>query len=104
MFVVWSPQLGAEEYHVPEATTLLPDSRAHHYWDPERLLGKLFRPVLSTPGTAWDVWLLFDRDATWPENGVPEVAWWEHQLDGMPPDRRLDPDRFADRATTLQGQ
>lgn len=102
MYVVWSSQLGARENHVPEAATLMPDPRARHYWDPDRLAGELFRPALETPGAAWDVWMLFGRGARWPEGGPPEPAWWEHQLGGMPPELRLDPERFADRASKLQ--
>lgn len=99
---MWSSQLGAEARHVPEATTLMPDSRARHYWDSDLLVGELFHPVLHTPAAAWDVWMLFDRDARWSEGAAPEPAWWEHQLGGMPPELRLDPERFADRARALQ--
>lgn len=104
MYVVWSSQLGADEADVPEATTLLPDPRARHFWDPGRSAGELFQGVVGTPGAAWDVWLLFDRDATWPEGRAPELASWAHQLEGMPPERHLDPERFADRAAALQAR
>lgn len=102
MYVVWSSQLGAEEKHVPEATTLLPDPRARHFWDPERRAGWLFQPALGTGEAAWDVWMLFDREARWLEGEAPEIAWWEHQLSGMPSELRLDPGRFAAKASALQ--
>lgn len=100
---MWSSQLDAEERHVPEATTLLPDSRARHFWDPDRLVGLVFGKATRIGGAAWDFWLLFDREALWPAEGAPRIAWWEHQLRGLPPERRLDAVRFADRALELQG-
>lgn len=103
VYVVWSSQLGAAETHVPEATTLLPDPRARHFWDPERLVGRRFQPALGTQEAAWDVWMLFGRGTRWPEGEAPTIGWWEHQLGGMPPELRLDPERFAAEASALQG-
>lgn len=71
-----------------------------HFWDGEQVVGSAFEPVLGTRGAAWDVWMLFDRQASWGA-GVPVPAWWEHQLPGMPDDRVLDPARFAAKATAL---
>lgn len=102
VYLVWSSQLGAEERHVAEATTLLSDPRARHFWDPGRRVGRLFQPVLETDGAAWDVWMLFDRETVWEKGERPEIAWWEHQLQGMDPERRLDPRRFAEKAASLQ--
>lgn len=101
VYVVWSPQLGATERHVPGATALFPDPRATHYWDPDELVGALFAPGVGTDTPAWDVWMLFDRDAMWRE-GPPAPAWWEHQLGSLPGDRHLEPKRFADHAQRLE--
>lgn len=87
---------------MPEATALMPDPRARHYWDPGLLAGRAFAPIVGTSMPAWDVWLLFDRDAGWTDRTPPEPAWWAHQLQGMPEERRLDPERFTRRATELQ--
>ena len=109
VFVVWSSQLGAEERHVADATRLIPDPRARHYWDPDRLVGKavtrrlqlmLDRAPTGDPA-AWDVWLLFDRSARW-DSLPPVPAWWEHQTNMLPPERHLDPERFAARARELE--
>lgn len=102
VFVVWSPQLGAEEGDVGEATTLIPDSRVRHYWDPDMLAGRTFAPQVGTRDPAWDVWLLFDRDARWTDDALPELSWWAHQLQGLPAERRLDPERFTRKARELQ--
>lgn len=112
MFVVWSDQVGAEPRHVPEAAELMPDARARHYWDGDRMVGRAFptlklgdRTLESAGGEAWwDVWLLFDRNGRWTDSGPPEPAWWEHQLQGMPQERRLDPERFAAKAAELRAR
>jgi hypothetical protein len=98
--VVWSPQLGAGEKHVASATSLIPGVRIKHYWDGEMLVGRAYQPLLALRQPAWDVWLLFDRDAVW-RSDTPPPAWWEHQLQEAPPERHLDPVRFAARAAAL---
>lgn len=101
--MVWSSQLGAEERHVPGAAALMPDPRASHYWDPEMRVGTAYQPYLDLSEPAWDVWMLFGRDARWSEAAPPDPAWWEHQLSGqgLPAERVLDPDRFAEKAAGL---
>lgn len=85
---------------MPDAAALMTDPRVRHYWDPGDRVGRLYAPVLGTDEPAWDVWLLFGRDARW-EADVPEPGWWEHQLSGLPAERRLDPGRFAEKAGEL---
>lgn len=100
--MVWSPQLGAEERHVPDGARLILDPRVRHYWDPDRLVGRRYAPILGTDAPAWDVWLLFGRTARWSDpDGAPEPDWWEHQLGGLPDSLRLDPERFARKAAEL---
>jgi hypothetical protein len=107
VFVVWSDQVGAQPRHVPEASELMPDARARHYWDGGRVVGRAYQKLklgdrtLEFGSEAWDVWLLFDREARWSDS-PPEPAWWEHQLQGMPQERRLDPERFAAKAAGLR--
>jgi hypothetical protein len=102
VYVVWSPQLGAQETHVQSATALVPDRRARHYWDGGMLAGSAFQPLLSLPAPAWDVWMLFDRDAMWLGDTPPRPAWWEHQLGAGPPELHLDAGRFASHAEALK--
>lgn len=101
MYTVWSPQLGAEERHVPDAAALMPNPRVTHYWDPGMLIGRAYQGVAGLSWPAWDFWMLFDREASWIADETPEPAWWEHQLRGLPPERRLDADRFAGKARLL---
>ena len=101
--MVWSPELDAAEEDVPGATRLMSDPRVAHFWDPEATVGSAFSRVLGTSEPAWDVWMLFDRDARWDER-PPEPAWWEHQLGYLSPDRYLDPHRFASQAAAIENE
>jgi hypothetical protein len=110
VFVVWSTQLGAQEKHAVDAMTTVTDERATHYWDPDNVIGRHYQALLHPngdeihlSGPAWDVWLLFDGTATWPSTDAPKPNWWEHQLRGMPDDVKLDPERFAAKASELAG-
>lgn len=64
-------------------------------------VGRAVSPHLGLESPAWDVWLLYDRNATWGEDPMPAPAWWEHQLQSLPPDRRLAPERYAREAARL---
>lgn len=103
VYVVWSPQRGAEEHHVAGATRLIPDARVSHFWDGERLVGTAYQPVLGLGEPAWDVWMLFGRDASWAE-APPRPAWFEHQLGALPDSLHLDPARFARKASELEAR
>ena len=102
VYVVWSPQLGAQEKHVASATALVPDARARHFWDGSMLVGSAYQPLLGLPAPAWDTWMLFDRDAMWRGDTPPKPAWWEHQLNAGPPELHLDAARFASHAEALK--
>jgi hypothetical protein len=108
VYVVWSPQLGAQEKHAGDAAELLPDKRAHHYWDGAMVIGSQYQTLRHPGGTdlhlespAWDVWMLFGPNARWGVGRAPDPTWWEHQLGGMPEDVRLDPERFAVKAAEI---
>jgi hypothetical protein len=101
VYVVWSPQLGAQEKHVASATGLVSDARALHYWDGSMTVGRAFQPLLQLSEPAWDVWMLFDESAVW-KDSAPAPAWWEHQLHGAPSERVLDAVRFATKARSLR--
>jgi len=102
-YVVWVPELGAHENNVADATRLVSDARASHYWDPNEALGVAYGRLLPTPGAAWDVYMLFGPDATWPISGVPKPAYWMHQLGGVTAAPRLDAGVFASKAASLLG-
>lgn len=107
VFVVWSDQLGAQPRYVADAARLMPDSRARQYWDGQEVIGRAYQTLAMDGRTftldapAWDVWMLFDRDAAW-RSTPPKPAWWEHQLYALPHERQLNPERFAAKAQTLR--
>ena len=49
----------------PAPPRSVPDQRAKHYWDGEKLVGTAYQPFSGLPAAAWDTWMLFDRDAVW---------------------------------------
>ena len=101
VYVIWSPQVGAQEKHVASAANLIPDSRASNYWDGSELVGKAYQPLLSLKSPAWDVWMVYDRNAMWRGDTPPKPAWWEHQLNAGPPELHLDAARWASHAEAL---
>ncbi len=86
-----------------EAAALMQDPRVRHYWDADQHAGRAYQGYLDMGSPAWDVWLLFPPGLRWDGEKAPEPGWWEHQLRGMPPDRKLDPERFAAKAKELMG-
>lgn len=103
VYVVWSPQLGANEGHVAGGASLVSDPRVRHYWDPGELVGTAYDSLLDLPLPAWDTWMLFNRSATWGSHGPPTPTWWEHQLSSGPPDLHLNPTRWTSHARELTG-
>ena len=101
VYVIWSPQLGASEKNVADASTLIPDHRARHYWDGEMLVGSAYRPLVRSAEAAWDTWMVFDKTATWHGDSVPRPAWWEHQMSSGPPELMLNAERWALHAMAL---
>jgi hypothetical protein len=79
-YVVWVPKLGATESDVPHATRLVQDPRATHYWDASGVTMTLFRSALGLSEDAWDVYLIYDAHAKWPEDSLPVPNYWMHQL------------------------
>lgn len=100
-YVVWSPQLGAEEKHVASATALVPDARVKHYWDGQMIVGSAYQPMIGSHAPAWDVWMVFDKNAMWRGDSLPRPAWWEHQMSSGPPELMLNADRWASHAVAL---
>lgn len=89
VYSVWQPILPSDvKLTVGRATKTLPDARVSHYWDVEDTLTKAFAPVLSLEQDAWDVYLLYDKDAEWNDT-PPKPAYWQEQL-GISEETKLD--------------
>ena len=102
-YVVWVPQLGAEEKHVRGATRLASDGRARHFWDPKEQLGRSYARVLFNveKPVLWDFYMLFARSAKWNASQLPVPDLWMHQLNALGPAHHLDAAEFAAEAQKL---
>jgi len=102
---VWQPKLGSTEKHVKDATRLVTDARAHHYWDGPGSTIRTYRSTLGIAEDAWDIYLIYGPDATWEGVTPPAPAFWMHQL-GSPGRPRVDapylnPEVFAQRTAAV---
>jgi hypothetical protein len=97
-FVVWTPRyFGDNRAKALASTKLVGDKRATHFWDGTGWLGKHYGKALKLPGRrafAWDVYFVFDADATWGE-APPEPVEWMHQLGGTD-GRQLDAEKLRE--------
>lgn len=104
--VVWSKVFAADDRDVAvKAAALLTDARIHQYWDPKRLFNAQLLDAVMFPIQVrlYDVFLLYDRGATWAKT-LPRPGYWMHEFQGLH-GPRWDPTGFADQvAKALQGQ
>lgn len=103
VYAVWVQILRTDmRLAVSRATTRLPDERVSHYWDAEGDLVKAYSRILGLPDSrpAWDVYLVFDRNARW-DAEPPAPDQWMHQLPVAPAAQRLDADRLAGQVRKL---
>lgn len=83
VYVVWTPVLREDDRTTAnEATQLIEDDRVQQFWDDDKSLGLSFGKIVTLPRErtlAWDVYLIFDREAEW-QDQPPVPADWMHQL------------------------
>jgi copper chaperone len=99
VFLVWLPMWPGDDADaaVRQAATFK-DPRLTEGWDGGRAIGELFARRLTLKGTAWDVYLVYDRGVRWEGNDPPAPSFWMHQLmEGVGADQKLclDPSRFS---------
>ena len=89
VYSVWVPILPSDaRFIVGRATKTLPDPRVAHYWDGAGELVAGFAPVLGIDDKAWDVYLLYDKQAEW-KDAPPKPIYWQEQL-GISDETKLD--------------
>jgi len=96
-YVVWVPVLPADlSAAAREASSLVPDKRASHFWDAQGTLARTFGRVLDLPSgcPAWDVYLTYPPGITW-EQEPPRPPYWQHQLGAVAKAPQLDGGAFA---------
>ncbi|MCH8066751.1 MAG: hypothetical protein IIC90_13150 [Chloroflexi bacterium] len=100
-YVAWVPILPDDnEPAARESCGLIPDARATHFWDEQRVLPDTFASVLGLPEgwPAWDVYLAYPPGVTWPDSiqkAPPAPAFWHHQLGDLELAPKLDAPAFA---------
>ena len=85
VFTVWMHVLKKDdEAAAREAMSRIPDTRAHHFWDPDRKLLHQLRDAIMFDVNLrlYDVFLLYDGDAVW-EKRVPRPNYWMHEYKGV---------------------
>ena len=97
VYVVWIHRLYRDDREAAqEATALVADKRARHFWDGGGSLGKEYGKIVSLPQNkkfAWDVYFIFGRQAKW-TNAPPKPDFWMHQLGGPETGNMLDGEKF----------
>ena len=96
-YVVWVPVLPADQRTAAqEASSLVPDKRASHFWDSEGALTRTFSRVLGLPPgcPVWDVYLTYPPGIRWGQE-PPAPLYWQHQLGAVAAAPRLDGDVLA---------
>jgi hypothetical protein len=94
VYSVWVPILPSDaKFTVGRATKSLVNPRVTHYWDGAGELVQGFAPVLGIDDKAWDVYLLYDKDAEW-TGAPPKPIYWQEQL-GLSDETKLDPTKLT---------
>ncbi|MCO6436877.1 MAG: hypothetical protein J5J06_07305 [Phycisphaerae bacterium] len=97
VLVVWTPVLREDDRHAAvKAVEHVADSRAMHFWDPDKSLGLALGETVVLPRgrkLAWDVYFVFDARSEWGDK-PPEPRYWMHQLGND--ERTLDGDKLRE--------
>ena len=102
VYLVWLPILPADDRAQAEAAAEMEwDPRVRHFWIADPSIPELFQePVGLAEEKAWNVYLLYDRDARWAER-APRPRSLMHQGRKLPADRQLDGRKLADEVRAL---
>lgn len=99
VFVVWIKRFfGDSRDAAQEATKLVPDRRARHFWDGSGRLSKRYAKIVDLPGKrdfAWDVYFVFGPKVEWTDN-PPAPDFWMHQLGGRDTGNLLEGGKFRE--------
>ena len=84
--IIWTPMLAADNLIAARRhETKFVDSRVKHYWDPNRVFGRLLSQTLNLKASiAWDVYLVYPPHSLWETELPPTPKFWMHQLDEEP--------------------
>ncbi|MBI4462076.1 MAG: hypothetical protein HY653_04140 [Acidobacteria bacterium] len=107
--MVWLPaisRMDAEELErqARRVAQRIADRRVSHFLDVDAALGELYPEIINLPrgDLAWDVYLVFGREARW-EESLPHPDYWMHQL-ARPSDTYLEGEKLARVVMDLLGK
>jgi hypothetical protein len=103
VYMVWGPMLGGEKAEdAREATALIPDPRATHYWTGSHTLAELLRGAAGLKEElAWDTFLLFPPEGRWGDLPPPPAYVMHVNKRSLPPERRLNGDKLFEQVKKL---
>jgi hypothetical protein len=104
-YVVHVPTLGAREVNVAPASRLITNAYTTQYWEETGITGNLMEETLGlTHRYIWDFYAIYGPTAVWSSERPPVPDFYQHQLQGLPPEKRLQADDFAARVSEFLGQ
>src|SRR6266849_10944533 len=104
-FVIHVPTLGAHEANVAPAARLIANGHTTHYWEETGITGKLMQQVMGVDKYVWDFWTIYAPNVVWSdERLMPAPSFWQHQLDGLPLEKKLDANVFAAKVDEFLAQ
>jgi hypothetical protein len=94
--VIHVPTLGAREANVVPASRLISNRHTTQYWEETGITGRLMQQVMGVDKYVWDFWTIYGPKAVWSDERLPPTPdFWQHQLGGLPADKKLDANVFA---------
>ena len=95
-FVIHVPTLGAHEANVGPASRLISNRHTTQYWEETGITGRVMQQVMGVDKYVWDFWTIYGPKAVWSDERLPPLPdFWQHQLNGLPADKKLDANVFA---------
>ena len=104
-FVIHVPTLGAHEANVAPASRLIINRYTTHYWEETGITGRLMQQVMGVDKYVWDFWAIYAPNVRWSdERLMPAPSFWQHQLGGLPAEKKLDANVFASKVDEFLAQ
>jgi len=104
-YVVHVPTLGAREVNVAPASRLITDAHTTQYWEETGITGKLMEETLGLEHRyIWDFYAIYGPKAVWSDERPPTPDFYQHQLEGLPPEKHLQADAFAAKVSEYLAQ
>ena len=104
--VVHVPTLGAQEANVEPASHLINNRYTTHYWEETGIVGRQMQHAIGAGIYVWDFWAIYGPKAVWAVTSAapPAPDFWQHQLDGLPPEKKLDANVFAAKVDEFEAR